>query len=55
MGHDNVASGYPISTGFCRLTSCQRDPGDRGVTSWYQSLGKRLPRGLECGYPQVWS
>ena len=33
MGHDDVASGYSISTGFCRLTSCQRDPQDRGVTA----------------------
>ena len=32
MGHDDVASGYPISTGFRRLTGCQRDPRDRGVT-----------------------
>ena len=27
MGHDDVASGYPISIGFRRLTGCQRDPG----------------------------
>ena len=32
MGHDDVASGYPISTGFRRLTGYQRDPRDRGVT-----------------------
>ena len=32
MGHDDVASGYPISTGFRRLTDCQWDPQDRGVT-----------------------
>ena len=32
MGHDDVASGYPISTGFRRLTGCQRDPRDKGVT-----------------------
>ena len=32
MGHDDVASGYPISTGFRRLTGCQRDPQDMGVT-----------------------
>ena len=32
MGHDDVASGYSISTGFCRLTGCQRNPRDRGVT-----------------------
>ena len=32
MGHDDVALDYPISTGFRRLTGCQRDPRDRGVT-----------------------
>ena len=32
MGHDDVASGYPISTSFRRLTGYQRDPRDRGVT-----------------------
>ena len=32
MGHDDVASGYPISTSFHRLTGCQRDPRNRGVT-----------------------
>ena len=29
---------------FNRLTGCQRDPRDRGVTAWYQSIGLRLPR-----------
>ena len=53
MGHDGVASGYPTPTGFRRLTGFQRDPWNRGVTAWYQSLGKRLLRELECGYPQV--
>ena len=32
MVHYDVASGYSISTGFRRLTGCQRDPRDRGVT-----------------------
>ena len=36
---------------FRWLTGCQRDPQVWGVTAWYQSLGKRLPRELECGYP----
>ena len=27
-----MASGYPTPTGFFRLTGCQRDPQDRGVT-----------------------
>ena len=29
---------------FRGLMGCQRDPRDRGVTAWYQSLGIRLPR-----------
>ena len=29
---------------FRRLTGSQRTPGFRGVTAWYQSIGKRLPR-----------
>ena len=33
MGYDDVASGYPISIGFRRLTDYQRDPRDRGVTT----------------------
>ena len=33
MGHDGVASGYPTPIGFHRLTSCQWDPRDRGVTT----------------------
>ena len=32
MGHDGVASGYLTPTFFFRLTGCQRDPRDRGVT-----------------------
>ena len=31
MGHDDMVSGYPISTGFCRLTGYQRNPRDRGA------------------------
>ena len=44
MGHDDVASGYLISTSFRRLTGCQQDPWDRGVIAWYQSIGTRVPR-----------
>ena len=29
---------------FSGLTGCQRDPRDRGVTAWYQSIDIRLPR-----------
>ena len=35
------------------LTGCQRDPRIWGVTAWCHSLGKRLPRELECGHTQV--
>ena len=44
MGHDGVASGYPTPTNFRRLTGCQRDPRDKGVTALYQSIGTRVPR-----------
>ena len=44
MGHDGVALGYLTPIGFRRLTGCQRDPRDRGVTAWYQSIGTRVPR-----------
>ena len=36
---------------FRGLTGSQRTPGDRGVTTWYQSVGIRLPRELGFGYP----
>ena len=39
MGHDGVASDYLTPTGFRKLTGCKRNPRDRGVTAWYQSLG----------------
>ena len=29
---------------FRGLTGCQRTPRFWGVTAWYQSIGKRLPR-----------
>ena len=35
MGHDGLASSYTTPTGFRRLTGCQRDPRDRGVTTWH--------------------
>ena len=44
MRHVSVISGHLISIGFRGLTGCQRDPRDRGVTAWYQSIGIRLPR-----------
>ena len=49
MRHVSVISKHLISTGFRGLTGCQQDPRDKGVTTWYQSLGKRLPRVLGCG------
>ena len=36
---------------FRGLTGSQRTPGFWGVTSWYQSLGIRMPRELGFGYP----
>ena len=36
---------------FSGLTGCQRTPRFWGVTVWYQSLDKRLPRELGFGYP----
>ena len=36
---------------FRGLTGSQRTPGFWGVTSWYQSLGIRIPRELGLGYP----
>ena len=44
MGHDGMASGHPTPTCFCWFTGCQRDPWDRGVTAWYQSIGTQVPR-----------
>ena len=43
MRHDGVESGYPTPTGFLRLTGCQRDPQDKGVIAWYQSIGTVKP------------
>ena len=36
---------------FRGLTGSQRTPGICGVTTWYQSLGKRLPRELGFEHP----
>ena len=36
---------------FRGLTGSQRTPQFWGVTSWYQSLGIRIPRELRFGYP----
>ena len=33
MRHDGVASGYPTPTDFHKLTGCERDPRDKGVTT----------------------
>ena len=38
MGHDGVALGYSTTIGFRRLTGCQRDPRDRGVTCTTRAL-----------------
>ena len=36
---------------FHWLTGSQRTPGRWGVTAWYQTLGIRIPRELDFGYP----
>ena len=36
---------------FRGLTGSQQTPGIWGVTTWYQSLGIRIPRELGFGYP----
>ena len=36
---------------FRGLTGSQRTPRFWGVIVWYQSLGIRIPRELEFGYP----
>ena len=36
---------------FRGLTGCQRIPRVWGVTTWYQSLGIRIPRELGFEYP----
>ena len=40
-----------IHESFRGLTGSQRTPRKWGVTAWYQSLGIRIPRELEFGYP----
>ena len=46
MRHVSVISEHSIFTGFHGLTGFQRDPRDRGVTAWYQSIDIRIPRAL---------
>ena len=36
---------------FHWLMGSQRTPGFWGITTWYQSLGIRIPRELGFGYP----
>ena len=36
---------------FCGLTGCQQTPGFYGITTWYQSLGIRIPKELRFRYP----
>ena len=54
-GLNGVVSDYLTSMNLSQVEGCQRTPRIWGVTAWYQSLGKRLPGEIECGYPQVWS
>ena len=56
MGYDGVASGYPTPTGFRRLTGCQQDPQDRGVTTNaipHGSHAMYLPLSLPSGIHMV--
>ena len=46
MGHDDVASGYPISTGFHRLMGYQLNPRDRGVTKILRNQIKTLKENM---------
>ena len=46
-----MVSGHPKSIGIPRVDELSTGPSDLGVTAWYQSLDKQLPRELECGYP----
>ena len=52
MGHDGVASGYLTPTSFHRLTGCQRDPRDRGVTLGLHNSAC-FGRSLDLG-PEKW-
>ena len=36
---------------FRRLTGSQRTPRFWGVTAWYQSISRRIPREFGFGYP----
>ena len=53
MGYNSVVSGHPKSTRIPQVDGLSTGSPDLGCLAWYQSLGKRLPRELECGYPQV--
>ena len=48
-----MVSSHPKSIGIPRVDGLSTGPRIWGVIVWYQSLGKELPRELECGYPQV--
>ena len=49
MGHNSVVSGHPKYTGIPWVDGLSTGPPNLGR----HSLGKRLPKELECGYPQV--
>ena len=48
MRQMSVISGHSIFTGFYRLTGCQRDPRDRGVTSTTSVIEKGLESSMLC-------
>ena len=58
MAHDGVTLGYPTPTSFRRLTGCQQDPRDRGVTNhicsaWLGTTGTCLGFDI-CIYMRTW-
>ena len=49
MGHNNVVLCHPKPTGIPRVDELSTGCPSLGVTAWYQSLSKRLPRELNVG------
>ena len=54
MRQMSVISGHPISTGFRRLTGCQRDPRARGVTVSSSNSSTFLQHFLLCCENLLW-
>ena len=54
MGHDGVASGYPTPTVFYRLTGCEWDPRDKGVTQVVYWVELPEQRRLYPIFEKIW-